>query len=212
MARALKSYVTSIGFFDLAVAAPSMKAALEAWGGAPNLFSQGFAKETNDPAIVMATMARPGVVLKRAVGSNGPFTEDAALPKSLPVEKVKEKRPTKAAVKKSERKPSPAANDNTRAEAAAKKRAQAEFEKAQKKRAAERAKEEAAARKDQEKRDAAIAKAEAALDEARERHQDTLDAIERDRAAIEKRVEAEEARWQREKERLRHAIDRARTA
>jgi hypothetical protein len=32
MARKLKTYQTSLGFFDLAVAAPSMKAALEAWG------------------------------------------------------------------------------------------------------------------------------------------------------------------------------------
>jgi hypothetical protein len=31
MARKLKAYQTSIGFFDLAIAAPSMKAALEAW-------------------------------------------------------------------------------------------------------------------------------------------------------------------------------------
>jgi hypothetical protein len=32
MARKLKTYQTSIGFYDLAVAAPSMKAALNAWG------------------------------------------------------------------------------------------------------------------------------------------------------------------------------------
>src|SRR6185312_1187212 len=127
MPRALKTYVTSIGFFDLAVAAPSMKAALEAWGGAHNLFTQGFAKETDDPAIVKATMARPGTVLKRAVGSNGAFTEDAALPKSLPAEKPKEKRPTKAAAKKPEKKPSHAANGNAK-EVAAKKKAQTEFE------------------------------------------------------------------------------------
>src|SRR3569833_1514497 len=124
MARALKTYVTSIGFFELAVAAPSMKAAQEARGGAQNLFTQGFAKETHDPAIVKAAMAQPGTVLKRAVGSSGAFTEDAALPKSLPVEKPKEKRPTKAAAKP-EKKPSHAANDNAK-EAAAKKRAQSE--------------------------------------------------------------------------------------
>jgi colicin import membrane protein len=69
MPRKLKTYQTSLGFFDLAVAAPSMKAALEAWGSNANLFHQGFAKEADDPVIVAATMARPGVVLKRAVGS-----------------------------------------------------------------------------------------------------------------------------------------------
>jgi hypothetical protein len=41
MARKLKAYQTSLGFFDLAIAAPSMKAALEAWGADSNLFHQG---------------------------------------------------------------------------------------------------------------------------------------------------------------------------
>jgi hypothetical protein len=41
MARKLKTYQTSLGFFDLAIAAPSMKAALEAWGADSNLFHQG---------------------------------------------------------------------------------------------------------------------------------------------------------------------------
>jgi colicin import membrane protein len=73
MARRLKTYQTSSGFFDLAVAAPSMKAAAEAWGSRTNVFKQGFAKEVRDPAIVAATMAKPGVVLRRPVGSSGPF-------------------------------------------------------------------------------------------------------------------------------------------
>jgi hypothetical protein len=41
MPRKLKSYVNSLGFFDLAIAAPSMKAALAAWGAQSNLFHQG---------------------------------------------------------------------------------------------------------------------------------------------------------------------------
>jgi hypothetical protein len=87
MSRKLKTYQTSLGFFELAIAAPSMKAALEAWGSKINLFQQGFAKETGNRAIVQATMANPGVVLKRPVGSNGRFTEHAELPKHLPVGK-----------------------------------------------------------------------------------------------------------------------------
>ena len=71
MARKLKTYTTSAGFFDLAVAAPSMKAALEAWGSRNNLFQHGFARVSEDPKIVAATMAHPGVVLRRPVGSNG---------------------------------------------------------------------------------------------------------------------------------------------
>jgi colicin import membrane protein len=58
-----------------------MKAATEAWGLKANEFKRGFAKETHDPAIVAATMAKPGIVLRRPVGSNGPFSEHAELPK-----------------------------------------------------------------------------------------------------------------------------------
>ena len=82
VARKLKTYTTSAGFFDLAIAAPSMKAALEAWGS-NNLFHQGFAKEFDDPETIAAAMGKPGVVLRRAVGSNGKFGEDAELPTDL---------------------------------------------------------------------------------------------------------------------------------
>ena len=57
MAKKLKTYQTSLGFFDEAIAAPSMKAALEAWGADSNLFHQGAAKESDDPAVIAATMA-----------------------------------------------------------------------------------------------------------------------------------------------------------
>src|SRR3954451_3958530 len=83
MARKLKSYQTSLGFFDLAIAAPSMKAALEAWGADSNLFHQGAAKESQDPDVIAATMAKPGVVLRRPVGSDGSFSEHAELPTDL---------------------------------------------------------------------------------------------------------------------------------
>lgn len=80
MARKLKTYQTSLGFFDQAIAAPSMKAALEAWGADSNLFHQGAAKQSGDPEVIAATMAKPGVVLKRPVGSKGPFSEHPGLP------------------------------------------------------------------------------------------------------------------------------------
>src|ERR1700731_2543908 len=83
MAKKLKTYETSLGFFDLAIAAPSMKAALVAWGADSNLFHQGAAKQSEDPDVVAATMAKPGVMLKRPVGSNGPFKEHAELPTNL---------------------------------------------------------------------------------------------------------------------------------
>jgi hypothetical protein len=83
MARKLKTYQTSLGFFDQATAAPSMKAALEAWGADSNLFHQGAAKESQDPDVIAATMAKPGVILRRPIGSNGSFAEHAELPTDL---------------------------------------------------------------------------------------------------------------------------------
>ena len=82
MARKLKTFQTSLGFYELAIAAPSMKAAIEAWGADPDIFRQGFAKQTNDPAIVNAAEASPGTVLRRAVGSTGKFSANAKLPKA----------------------------------------------------------------------------------------------------------------------------------
>ena len=60
MAKKLKTFQTSLGFYDLAIAAPSMKAALEAWGAGSNLFHQGVARETDDFDVVAATMSKPG--------------------------------------------------------------------------------------------------------------------------------------------------------
>src|SRR4051794_15208437 len=101
MARKLKTFQTSIGFFDLAIAAPSMKAALEAWGSGSNLFHQGVAKEVDDPDVVAATMSKPGVILKRPVGSNEPFKEHADLPTDMPGDEVK-RRPEKHRTKVSQ--------------------------------------------------------------------------------------------------------------
>ena len=69
MSRKLKTFQASLGFYDLAIAAPSMKATLEAWGAGSNPGHQGFAKETDDADVVTATMSKPGVVLSRPAGS-----------------------------------------------------------------------------------------------------------------------------------------------
>src|ERR1700709_2520252 len=83
MARKLKVFQTSLGFYDEAIAAPSRKAALDAWGANSNLFHQGMAKECNDPDIVAAAISKPGIILRRPVGSDDPFTEHSALPTNL---------------------------------------------------------------------------------------------------------------------------------
>src|ERR1700690_957435 len=101
MAKKLKTYQTSLGFFDQAIAAPSMKAALEAWGADSNLFHQGAAKESTDADVIAATMKKPGVVLKRPVGSDGPFGEHAELPKELGLRKKPAPKPSVRKAKKS---------------------------------------------------------------------------------------------------------------
>lgn len=89
----LKTYVTDLGFFQLAVAAPSMKAALAAWGLTHNVFQQGLAKETKDAKIVAAAEAQPDTVLRRPVGTTGAFREQAELPKVKAAKKPKAAKP-----------------------------------------------------------------------------------------------------------------------
>jgi colicin import membrane protein len=197
MPRKLKTYQTSLGFYDLAIAAPSMKAALEAWGPGSNLFHQGAARETDDPDVVTATMSKPGVVLKRAAGSSGRFTEHADLP-DIDEEGKKSRRPEP-------RRRSPAKISDKEARKAA-----AAFEREQKQRDAERRREEAAREKERVHREKAVAKAQAALDKAQREHEERVESLDAERARIEQRLEAEEARWESERERFREAIRRAR--
>lgn len=53
----------------------------------------------------------------------------------------------------------------------------------------------------------AIREARAALDEAKARHRKRLAALDKDLAALERRVEWEEEDWRREKQRLEAVID-----
>lgn len=203
MARKLKTYQTSLGFFDLAIAASSMKAALGAWGADSNLFHQGAAKESHDPDVIAATIAKPGVVLRRPVGTDRPFSEHAELPTDLggggPTKAARKSKGPKA--KKSASRP---------VDAAAERQAALAFEREQKRRERERASEEAARQKDRERRQLAIDKAQAALDKAEQEHAKRADAIQAEAEAIEKRSQDEKARWDKEKERLVAALRRAR--
>ncbi|MDF0579240.1 cell envelope biogenesis protein TolA [Bradyrhizobium yuanmingense] len=204
MARKLKTYQTSLGFFDLAIAAPSMKAALEAWGADSNLFHQGAAKESDDPDVIAATMAKPGVVLRRPVGSDGSFKEHAELPTDLGGG-----RPTKAARKS---KGSKAKEPSSRpVDKAAERKAALDYQREERRRELERAKEEAARQKERERRQQAVDKAQAALDKAAQEHAKRASAIQAEVEALEKRSEAEETRWDKEKARLEAALRRART-
>jgi hypothetical protein len=80
MPRQLKVYRTPIGFHDAYVAAPSQKAALEAWGSDANLFARGVAEIVTDPALKKEPLASPGKVVRRLRGSADEHF--AALPKA----------------------------------------------------------------------------------------------------------------------------------
>jgi colicin import membrane protein len=76
----LKTYVAEAGFYEIAVAAPSMKAALAAWGMTHNAFHQGFARQSEDAAIIAAVTAAPGTVLRRPLGTKGTFKQSPDAP------------------------------------------------------------------------------------------------------------------------------------
>ena len=202
MARKLKTYQTSLGFFDQAIAAPSMKAALEAWGADSNLFHQGAAKESHDP-VVAATMAKPGVVLRRPVGTDRPFSEHADLPTDLDgAGSTKAARKSKGPKAKQ---PSSGPIDKV-----AERKAAFDYERERRSRERERANEEAVRQKERERRQQAVDKAQAALDKAEQEQAKRAAAIQAEVEALEKRSQAEKARWYKEKERLEAALRRAR--
>jgi hypothetical protein len=80
MPAKLKVYRTPIGFYDAYVAAPSMKAALRAWGSEKNLFASGRAELVEDAKLAKAPLAKPGEVIKLRRGTDA--ENIAALPKT----------------------------------------------------------------------------------------------------------------------------------
>jgi colicin import membrane protein len=203
MARKLKTYQTSLGFFDLAIAAPSMKAALEAWGADSNLFHQGVARQTVEPAVVAATLSKPGVILKRPVGSHGAFSEHAEVPKHLSGDKRIPKG-AKARTKQKKQLTRPLDDKAARNAGLA-------FEREQRRRERERQKEEAARAKERDRVQRATATAQAAMEKAEEAHHKRASALERERAALDKRSKAEDARWEKQRQKLQTALRRARS-
>ena len=90
MPRPLKVFRTAIGFHDAYVAAPTMKAALAAWGAERNLFASGRAERVTDPKLTKAPLADPGKVIKILRGTEA--EQYAALEASPPRGKTKRKR------------------------------------------------------------------------------------------------------------------------
>jgi hypothetical protein len=172
---------------------------LEAWGAGSNLFHQGVAKESSDPEVIAATMLKPGVVLRRPVGSDAPFSEHPDLPTQL-VDDEPRHRPKKTAARPQERVP-PADEADSKTIIA--------FEKEQRWRENQRRKEEALRKKQRERRDHAIAKAQAALEKAGREHDERVTKIEAERDTLERKSEAENTRWAKQKDKLETALRRA---
>jgi colicin import membrane protein len=201
MPRKLRVYQTSQGFYDLAIAAPSMKAALRAWGSSQNLFQHGFAKESDDTEVIAAAMAQPGMVLRRPVGSNKRFQEHAKLPtaESLTEYSLRSEVPRKKTK----------APKSKKTDEKAERDAGAAFEKEERRRELHRQKKEATAARVRGRRLAAMERAKSALEDVRRKHDERAAAIEKDREAVERRAADEETRWEKAKSRLEAALQKA---
>jgi hypothetical protein len=149
-------------------------------------------------------MAAPDVVLKRPVGSSGPLKEHAQLPTDLASDEGSKKAGRKSASRKPQ-KHLKRVNDHT-----ANRKAALAFEKEQKRRERERAKEEATQRRERERRQKAIDEAQSALNAVRRKHEKYASDIQAELEALEQRSQAEEARWEKEKAPLEAALRRAR--
>jgi len=83
----LKVFMTQIGFHNWLVAAPSQKAALEAWDVKENLFAIGAARRVTDEACIRLAMTTPGVPV--------PVDSKHALAKATKVLRLDDHRPRK---------------------------------------------------------------------------------------------------------------------
>jgi colicin import membrane protein len=145
-------------------------------------------------------MAKPGVVLRRAVGTDDTFNENAALPRDLGVHPVK-RATTKA--RPPEKEPRARKLDDKATIAAA-----LAFEREEKRRERERQKELAAQEKQRKQRELAIAKAENAFEEAKRTHETKIKEIEDARSELDRKGAAEDARWQKQRAKLEAILAR----
>jgi hypothetical protein len=145
---------------------------------------------------------KPGVVLRRPVGSDGPFREHADLPTQLAINEPRH-RSTKTV-----RKPNAGAPRPTDDKAARK--AALDFEREQHHRESQRRKEEAARERQAQRREQAVATAQAALEKNEREHDARVASIEAERVVLERKSAAEDARWAKEREKLERDLRRAR--
>ncbi|MBB4395106.1 flagellar motility protein MotE (MotC chaperone) [Bradyrhizobium sp. ERR14] len=204
MARKLKTYQTSLGFFDLAIAAPSMKAAASLGRRQQSLSSErgegkrrsGRHRSGHEEA--WRRSQAPGWIrriLQRACRTAH---------RSWRRQKIDESRAQIEAPNGEE-----AFLASRRQGGGAEGRAR--YEREERRRESERAKEEAARQKEHQRRQQAVDQAQAALDKAEREHAKRAAAIQAEVEALEKRSQAEDARWGEEREALKAALQRARS-
>lgn len=184
MARSskLKVFRTPIGFHDAYIAAPSQKAALEAWGSDKDLFSSGAAERIDDPDLMREPLANPGQVIRKLRGTMAEHM--AALPKDGPAPR---KRATPSADGEEgapARKATPAAKPPPKPKRPPKPKPRPDR--------------------------AALTRAEAELADAEARHQDERAALARRQAELDRERRKLEADQARERERLDRKVDAAR--
>ena len=178
MARAakLKVFRTPIGFHDAYIAAPTKKAAIEAWGTGKDVFTRGEAEIVTDPQLTKEPLARPGEVIKRLRGTAAEQLaalgrDEPPAPRRGKTEAVHPKRPAKPA--KPKPRPSRAKLDEAEAalaEAEARhKEALAGIEAREKALAREREALEQKVRAERDRLEARRAKAEAVHEDALQR-------------------------------------------
>src|SRR5690606_11129616 len=100
MPRKLRVSRTAIGFHDAYVAAPSQKAALEAWGTDANLFARRVSEQVTDPEPMEEPLARPREVIRRSRGDPATYLKALGPRKKRP-----SKAPATAAASKKAAKP-----------------------------------------------------------------------------------------------------------
>lgn len=167
----LKVYRTAIGFHDAYVAAPSQKAALEAWGVDTNLFARDSAEEVTEPDLMKVPLEHPGQVVKVLRGTKA--EQLAALAEQEPSAKTRKSRVKQSEVvrkRPDKRPPKPSRSTLDRAEKAVE-----------------------ALEKRQEQEVAAIEKEQKALEQKR---RDLLRGHERERDEAREEVEAERAKYE----------------
>lgn len=163
----LKVFRMPVGFHDAYVAAPSQKAAAEAWGTDTAVFTRGEAEVVTDPKLAEEPLASPGKVIKRLRGS---AAEQIA---ALAADEPSEAKAKSAKAKPPKPRPSRAALDEAEQALADAEARQEEERRALAEREAELARERAVIEKKQrderQKLQARRDKAEAAYDEAMRR-------------------------------------------